>query len=65
MIDISNKTVDKKQQQLNRINFYKFFSEHDRRRQTRFLEVFPELKDFWKECKKMSEQYDKEQRIKH
>ena len=31
----------------NRIDFYKFFKEHDRRRNTNFLETFPELREFW------------------
>ena len=32
-------------------NFYAFFEEHDRRRLTRFLNTFPEMADFWEECK--------------
>ena len=32
-------------------NFYAFFSEHDRRRKTNFLNTFPEMDDFWRECK--------------
>jgi hypothetical protein len=35
---------------LQQKNFYRFFCEHDRRRGTSFLEVFPELSDFWLEC---------------
>lgn len=31
-------------------DFYKFFSEHDRRRNTNFLQAFPEMKSFWAEC---------------
>jgi hypothetical protein len=31
-------------------NFYKFFKEHDRRRNTDFLKVFPELENFWNRC---------------
>ena len=31
-------------------NFYKFFSEHDKRRGTGFIRTFPEMYDFWKEC---------------
>lgn len=34
----------------NRADFYKFFSEHDRRRNTNFLETFPEMEDFWTLC---------------
>lgn len=32
-------------------DFYEFFTEADRRHGTNFLEVFPELKTFWDECK--------------
>lgn len=31
-------------------NFYLFFSQHDKRRNTNFVNTFPELKNFWKEC---------------
>jgi organic radical activating enzyme len=33
-----------------RADFYRFFSEHDRRRGTDFLATFPEMKSFWQEC---------------
>jgi organic radical activating enzyme len=36
-------------------DFYRFFSEHDRRRNTNFLETFPEMTAWWNEC----EQYAK------
>lgn len=32
-------------------NFYLYFTEQDRRRDTNFLEVFPELENFWIKCK--------------
>jgi sulfatase maturation enzyme AslB (radical SAM superfamily) len=32
-------------------NFYLYFSEHDRRRNTDFLSTFPELRNFWLRCK--------------
>jgi hypothetical protein len=35
----------------NKKNFYAFFNEHDRRRQTNFLNTFPEMEEFWQECK--------------
>ena len=35
----------------NKKNFYAFFNEHDRRRLTRFLNTFPEMEEFWEECK--------------
>ena len=32
-------------------NFYAFFNEHDRRRGTSFLNTFPEMEEFWLECR--------------
>ena len=32
-------------------DFYRFFSEHDARRKTNFIETFPEMGDWWNECK--------------
>jgi organic radical activating enzyme len=31
-------------------DFYRFFSEHDKRRDTDFLKTFPEMKSFWADC---------------
>jgi organic radical activating enzyme len=31
-------------------DFYRFFNEHDRRRNTRFLKVFPEMVEWWVDC---------------
>ena len=31
-------------------DFYRFFSEHDRRRGTNFLKTFPEMRAWWAEC---------------
>jgi organic radical activating enzyme len=36
--------------QQNKADFYRFFSEHDRRRGTDFLKIFPEMSNWWKEC---------------
>lgn len=36
-------------------NFYLFFNEHDRRRNTDFLSTFPELSGFWNQCKELNE----------
>ena len=33
-----------------RADFYRFFSEHDRRRGTDFLKTFPEMRAWWAEC---------------
>ena len=35
----------------NKKNFYAFFNEHDRRRGTNFQNTFPEMVEFWQECK--------------
>ena len=35
----------------NKKNFYAFFNEHDRRRRTSFLNTFPEMEEFYMECK--------------
>ena len=32
-------------------NFYLYFTEHDKRRNTNFLNTFPELENFWNKCK--------------
>ena len=33
-----------------RADFYRFFSEHDRRRGTDFLRSFPQMRQWWEEC---------------
>jgi organic radical activating enzyme len=35
----------------SRADFYRFFSEHDRRRNTDFLKTFPEMAEWWNLCK--------------
>jgi hypothetical protein len=37
-----------------RADFYKFFFEHDRRRHTDFLQTFPEMREWWAECRYLS-----------
>ena len=39
-----------------RSDFYRFFSEHDRRRGTDFLATFPEMTSWWKECEYYAKQ---------
>jgi organic radical activating enzyme len=34
----------------NKADFYRFFAEHDRRRDTDFLKTFPEMTAWWREC---------------
>jgi len=36
---------------LQRADFYRFFNEHDKRRHTDFLATFPQMKEFWEECR--------------
>jgi hypothetical protein len=36
---------------IQRADFYKFFNEYDKRRGLIFLETFPQMKEFWQECK--------------
>jgi hypothetical protein len=42
--------------QKNKADFYRFFSEADRRHETEFDKVFPEMKSWWEECKYWSQQ---------
>jgi protoheme ferro-lyase len=37
-------------------DFFRFFSEHDRRRNTSFTTVFPEMTAWWKECENHARQ---------
>jgi 6-pyruvoyl-tetrahydropterin synthase len=37
--------------QTARANFYKFFTQHDERRSTDFLQTFPEMEDWWDICR--------------
>jgi hypothetical protein len=41
---------------LQRADFFRFFNEHDKRRNTWFLNTFPEMKEFWNECKYHAQQ---------
>ena len=43
--------LDPEYVKMQRANFYRFFNEHDRRRETDFLTTFPEMKEFWNTCK--------------
>lgn len=51
-LDIMKKPNEKLD--LEKSNFYKFFSEYDRRRNTNLLECFPEMANFWDECKELA-----------
>ncbi|WP_158810293.1 hypothetical protein, partial [Beijerinckia sp. L45] len=39
---------------VTRADFFRFFSEHDRRRETDFLETFPEMAEFWETCRDLA-----------
>jgi hypothetical protein len=39
----------------NKADFYRFFNEHDRRRETNFLKTFPDMKEWWAECKYLAD----------
>jgi organic radical activating enzyme len=39
----------------DRANFYQFFNAHDQRRGTDFLKTFPEMTEFWNECKNIKD----------
>lgn len=43
--------------QEGRRDFYRFFKEQDRRRQTNLLQNFPQLEAFWEQCSKASTEY--------
>ena len=47
-----------------RNDFYNFFTQHDSRRGTDFLKVFPEYESFWNLCKESSVEGDRKLRIK-
>lgn len=43
--------ISEEELKVQRSRFYQFFSQHDLRRGTNFLETFPEMEDFWNLCK--------------
>ena len=51
--------VDSKKILQGRRDFYSFFTENDRRLGTDLLKTFPEYKEFYFQCKKVYENYDK------
>ena len=48
-----SRDYDSEKIQEQRRNFFRFFSEHDRRRGTDFCKVFPELESFYRDCEKL------------
>ena len=47
-------TVEENKRQRHMADFYKFFSEHDSRRNTNFIETFPEMQEWWNDCERQS-----------
>ena len=45
------RNLDAEYVKLQRADFYRFFNEHDKRRHTDFLKTFPQMKEFWDECR--------------
>jgi organic radical activating enzyme len=43
--------LDKQYVTMQRADFYRFFNEHDKRRHTDFLTTFPQMREFWEECR--------------
>ena len=43
--------LDREYVTMQRADFFRFFNEHDKRRGTEFLNTFPEMQEFWNECK--------------
>ena len=48
--------IDTEKKNPIKADFYRFFSEHDRRRGTDFLTTFPEMRAWWAECESQSRQ---------
>ena len=46
----SGQKHDHKYLSQQKADFYRYFTEHDRRRGTNFLHTFPEMEQWWKEC---------------
>jgi len=52
----ANVKYDENKVKEGRIDFYKWFTEYDKRRNANFLETFPEMENFWNLCKSLSEE---------
>jgi len=44
----------KRDWQREKADFYRFFAEHDLRRKTNFLSTFPQMRQWWQECERLS-----------
>jgi len=50
----AKQTVDQDTLNQAMADFYLFFNEHDKRRGTNFLRTFPEMKDWWTQCRQFA-----------
>ena len=57
IIDIAKKTPPQAVLEEKRVNFFRFFNSHDKRRGTNFTDTFLELKSFYGQCRKLSQKY--------
>jgi len=48
---MNNSNLSRQEVASRKADFYRFFNEHDNRRDTDFLKTFPELTSFWNQCK--------------
>ena len=46
----AGQNMPSQQRHLHMADFYRFFSEHDRRRGTNFLNTFPDMRSWWEQC---------------
>lgn len=46
----AGQSIPAEQRQHHQADFYRFFSEYDRRRGTNFIKTFPEMRAWWSEC---------------
>jgi len=49
-LELMKKELPQDEKLRNRGDFYKFFTEHDSRRNTNFLATYPEMINFWQQC---------------
>ena len=57
--DWMNQGLEEKDLLAAQANHFLFFNEHDRRRGTNYLEVFPEYVEFWNLCKTKTKEFKK------
>lgn len=46
----TGENLDTKYVEKQKADFYRYFTEHDKRRGTNFLKTFPEMETWWREC---------------